>query len=293
MTLPKFRLRQARQRGEAVAKEFGFFSLPVDPFKIAEASDILVQGNDAGQPGMSGCIIFQGDSVGIIYSTHIRSEGFRRFTVAHELGHYFLEGHPEEIQKSSGTHVSRAGFTEGSSSIELEADHFASGLLMPTSHVREVLLRSPVGLVGIEALAKEAKASLTAAAIRAAECAPYPMAVIVSRGAEISYSFMPDSFKALPGVHYLRKGTSLPDTATRAFNVGSGNIAQGRRHCASVSLRHWFEGAASRDLDEEIVGLGSYGLTLTVLSSDQLQDDPDEVDDEEESLMESWEVRFR
>ena len=54
----------------------------------------------------------------------------------------------------------------------------------------------------------------------------------------------------------------------------------------------WFGGEKTIVLEEEIVGLGSYGYTLTVLSSDLLADDPDEVEDEEEKLVASWTPRF-
>jgi hypothetical protein len=30
-----------------------------------------------------------------MYSNRYSSSGFKRFTVGHELGHYFLEGHPQ------------------------------------------------------------------------------------------------------------------------------------------------------------------------------------------------------
>lgn len=288
----KFRLKMARQKGEQVAKQFGFETLSVDPFKIAEDESIIVEAKEPDRDGMSGCIIFNDDGVGIIYATHIRSEGFRRFTVAHELGHYFLEGHPEEILKTAPVHFSKAGFTQGHSSIEIEADHFASGLLMPTRLTREVLYGAPVGLEGIQRLANAAETSLTSAAIRAAECAPYPMAVIVSQGAQVAYGFMSDSFKRLDRLRFLRKGDPLPYTTTRDFNAQMANISDRRTICGSTRLAEWFGGEKTISLEEEIVGLGRYGYTLTVLSSDLLPDDPDEVEDEEEKLVASWTPRF-
>ena len=76
----------ARQCGEKIAADKGFNTFPVDPFSIAAKEDILVEAKDPDRKGMSGCIVFNDDGVGIIYATDIRSEGFRRFTVAHELG---------------------------------------------------------------------------------------------------------------------------------------------------------------------------------------------------------------
>jgi len=288
----KFRLAWARQRGERKAKEHGFISFPIDPFRIAQTEDIHVEPKPSDQPGVSGGIIFADVGTAIFYATNISSGGFQRFTVAHELGHYFLEGHPEEIQKTGPLHVSRAGFTQGDSSIEIEADHFASGLLMPTSLVRQALDRTCIGLAGIEKLAADSECSLTASAIRSAECSPYPMAVVVSRGDRICYGFLSDGFKQLKPRAFPRKGDPLPYTATREFNSEQSNVELRRRRASETTLAEWFDGSPGVRLDEEVMGLGEYGFTLSVFSSEELPEEPDEAEDEEAALIESYTPRF-
>lgn len=291
--MSRFRLSWARQCGERKAKEHGFEAFPVNPFKIAEAEDIWVEAKRPDQVGVSGGIIFENAGVGIFHSSDIDNGGFQRFTVAHELGHYFLDGHPDEILKAGGIHISRAGFTQGDSSIELEADHFASGLLLPSRLVSKALTRGRVGLAGIERLCDHSECSLTASAIRAAECSPYPMAIIVSRGDTICYGFMSDGFKRLGKLTYPRKGAALPDSLTRRFNADPENVRIGQRDCAETTLSDWFDGSPRIRLDEEIVGLGSYGFTLSIFSSEDLPDDPDdEEEDEEAKLVESYTPRF-
>jgi len=290
----KFQLIKARQRGEQIAAEKGFSAFPIDPFAIADSEGILIVPKPAEIKGVSGGIIFDDDVPSIFYATDIESVGFQRFTVAHELGHYFLDGHPEEILKSSKAHVSRAGFLQGDISIELEADHFASGLLMPTKLVQQALSGGAVGLVGVERLAHISQCSLTAAAIRAAECSPYPMAVIVSQGTSVCYCFMSESFKGLgKPLAFPRKGSPLPCSATRSFNEDLDNVRYGKRQTAETSLADWFDGPSRVRLDEEIAGLGSFGHTLTIFSSDELAEDPfDEESDEEARLIESYTPRF-
>lgn len=290
--MSKFRLAWARQCGERKAREYGFTTFPVDPFRIAQGEDIHVEAKPAELRGVSGGIIFADVGTGIFYATDIASEGFQRFTVAHELGHYFLEGHPEEIQKTGPMHVSRAGFTQGDSSIEIEADHFASGLLMPTSLVRQTLNHAHIGLAGIEKLATEAECSLTAAAIRSAECSPYPMAVVVSQRDRISYGFLSEGFKQLKPRTFPRKGDLLPETATREFNLDHSNVELRRRQTSETSLAEWFDGSPSIRLDEEVVGLGKYGFTLSVFSSEELPSEPDEEEDEEAALIERYTPKF-
>ena len=291
--MSKFRLQMARRQGELKAREKGYDAFPVDPFAIAESEEIAVEPKASDQVGVSGGIIFHGDNVGIFYATNIKNDGFRRFTVAHELGHYFLEGHPEEIQKTAPIHISRAGFSQGSNSIELEADHFASGLLMPTKLVNQVIGESRIGLDGIITLCEMAKCSLTASAIRAAECSDYPLAVVVSSSEKVAYAFLSEHFKRLDKLTFLKKGAPLPSTHTLRFNRDPKNVSLARSVCGQTTLADWFSCKRRLELDEEVIGLGDYGFTLTVLSSDELAKDPDdEAYEEERSLEESWTPKF-
>jgi hypothetical protein len=85
---------------------------------------------------------------------------------------------------------------------------------------------------------------------------------------------------------------ALPAGATRDFNATPGNVTRGSRKCGEARFSDWFDGTRHTWLDEEIVGLGRYGFTLTVLSSGALPLEPDEEEDEEERLVDSWTPRF-
>lgn len=286
-----FRLKMATQHGEKIAEEFGFNQFPVKPREVAKARDIIIQAKPAEVTGVSGAIIFAGDSATIIYSTEYGNEGFENFSIAHELGHWFLPGHPEEIAKGGGAHMSRANFTQNTS-IELEADHFASGLLLPSHLTRNLLSTNQIGLDGILKLAEAAHCSITAAAIRAAECSTYPMAIIVSKASEIAYAFTSEPFKSLGKLAFLRKGAPLPAGATSSFNADAGNVLRAERAVGETDLATWFDAPGRIVLDEEVIGLGKYGYTLTVLTSEALPEDPlDEVDEDTE-LERSWTPRF-
>lgn len=289
-----FRLLMATQLGERRASDSGYTEFPVDPFAIATSHDIYIEAKQQ-EGGISGALILAGDKAAILYSTALRNQGFERFSIAHELGHYFIPGHMDEIVGGGGQHFSRAGFTEGRTSIELEADHFAAGLLMPSRLVRRLLDNYPIGLGSIEQLAQKANVSLTAAAIRAAQCSDRPIAIIVSKGDEVQYGFFSNSFKKLDKRVFVRKGDRLPTCCqTRAFNAQPSNIEGGARQIVRTTLSEWFDNGSRQELDEEIVGLGRYGFSLTVLSSDLLPSDPDEDEDanEEERLENSWTPRF-
>ena len=136
-----FRTRLAGQRGEKVAVEHGFDRLPVDPFAIAEAHDLPVVAKPMEVEGVSGGIVLGPGDPFIFYATNIRSPGFQRFTVAHELGHALLDGHWEVLEKEGPMHVSRAGFCQ------------ADAGTPPSSDARHLRTDAPPGAVARGGLA--------------------------------------------------------------------------------------------------------------------------------------------
>lgn len=289
-----FRLKMAKQKAEAFLRENGINELPVDPFAIAANHDIIVKAKPDVEAGVSGMLLRHGDTFGILYATHIQSEGFQRFSVAHELGHYFLDGHVDHLLLKDGIHSSHAGFVS-TDSYELEADHFAAGLLMPAALFRRALGRWSPGLSVIESMAELCHTSLTATAIRYAELSEDAVAVIMSTGSTIDYGFLSNSMKLLPELTWPRKGSAVPaGTETTRFNKSPERIAQAARSGSDIDIMDWLGGRRSIEATEEVVGLGSYGKTLTVLTCPSLVDETYQDDDDEggENLIDRWTPRF-
>lgn len=288
-----FSLKMARQTAEVFLKEEGITTLPVDPFAIAESRDIIVEGKLEKTDGVSGMLLRHGNNFGIIYTTHIPSQGFQRFSVSHELGHYFLPGHVDQVLKD-GAHVSRAGFITADP-YELEADHFAAGLLMPEIPFRNAMDRHDPGLAAIEAMANLCLTSLTATAIRFAELTDAAVAVIMSTGDKIDYCFLSDAMKTLPKLDWLRKGSPLPTrTATARLTGQPRCVLAGDRIVDAVDMRDWLGGTTRAEVSEEAIGLGQYGKVLTILASSTIgqEYEPDENEDDED-MIERWTPRFR
>jgi hypothetical protein len=245
--------------------------------------------------GASGMLIHIAGEFGICYPTHVDSEGFKKFSVGHELGHYRLPGHIEAVLDERGQHVSAAGF-RSSSRYELEADHFAAALLMPTRLVRPVLRSAGDGLEAVEALASECETSLEAAAIRYAHLCADPVAIIRSQGAAIDYAFMSSSLQDFDGLDWIRKGSPLPtNSTTREFNMSEDNVRRGLKAEGESTLQHWLGGPYPQKILEEVAGLGRYEKTLTVLSGMQPPDEREtgaDDDEDDEDLEESWTPRF-
>jgi hypothetical protein len=290
-----FRLKMAKQTAEALLKQEGITSLPVDPFALAASRDIVVQAKPDAEDGVSGMLLRHGDTFGILYATYVPSEGFQRFNVGHELGHYFLEGHVDHLLPRDGVHASRAGFVSGDP-YELEADNFAAGLLMPAGLCKRVIARRNPGLAAIEALAGDCRTSLTATAIRFAELTDDAVAVIISTGRTIDYCLLSEAMKSLPQLSWLKKGSPVPaGTETARLSAVAERVLKGDRAADEIDVMDWLGGIQSAMVTEEVVGLGRYGKTLTVLASPTIgqEDDGGDDDDDDDELAERWTPRFR
>lgn len=273
----EFRLIEAGLQAQKVLKERGIDSLPVDPMLLAENEGILVQAKSADAQGVSGMLIRFGQEFCIAYATHIENDGFRRFSVAHELGHYFLSGHVDHVLPSGqAIHESRAGFVV-SDPYELEADHFAARLLMPSPLFENAMSKVGTGLAAVKNLRDTCVTSLTATAIRYAQAADTLVATIVSEGKTIKYAFMSDELKEVNGIQWMRRNTPLPkNTATYEFNSDTTKVSAGKTVESDTSLLEWFTADVDVEMTEEIVGLGRYGRTLTILVGEELRDVEDE-----------------
>lgn len=276
---------------EEVVREHCIQALAVDVKALAAKLQIPVMPKAADQQGVSGMLIRLGENYGIAYATHIDSSGFQRFSIAHELGHYFLPGHLEAVFGSADIHHSRAGFESGDR-YELEADHFAAALLMPKALFKTAMRKAGEGVAAIVKLADICDTSLPATAIRYTQLTGDPMAIVVSTADSIDYCFMSDELKELKGIDWIRKRQGVPPgTVTATFNRDPGKIRRAERVEGTSTLGTWFGGTRVIELQEDVIGLGAYGKTLTVLHGAELPDEDDE--EEDRSLQDSWTPRFR
>lgn len=291
MKTRSFRLEDAKRQGEKQAEEDGMTAFPIDLNVIASRRDIILEANNDAEAGVSGMLLRIDNNFGIFYSTSIPNIGFHRFSIAHELGHYFLEGHIDQIPfNSSGFHTSKAGVFSPDI-FELEADSFASGLLMPSKLFRRALNLFEDGLAGVKGLASLCETSLTATAIRYAELTEAMSAVIVSTGMNVDFACMSTAMESLGGLTWLRRGDPLPKNSLSAnFNAQRDRFDE-TEQSIEVDLRLWLGGDRRLDAIEEVIGLGRYGKTLTIITSPDAQVEDDDVEDDD-SFAERWTPRF-
>ena len=65
------------------------------------------------------------------------------------------------------------------------------------------------------------------------------------------------------------------DSLTRIFNQTEGNILSAQREDDSADLIGWFHADNEIDASEEVIGLGDYGKTLTIITAELSNDEED------------------
>ena len=175
--MPK-RIRLDRRTCEARATEIlrsaQASQPPVRVNRIAKAHGIKVRYEPLDDE-LSGMIFLKGNQSIIGVNAH-HSPNRQRYTIAHEMGHYFL--HMDVLRQ--GAHVDTAitmlnrdqDAALGTMNIEIEANQFAAELLMPRHMIDDYLNWAGLGSGSklddavIESMARQFKVSTAAMAIR-------------------------------------------------------------------------------------------------------------------------------
>ena len=265
---------RCRRTARAVLHECGVGVLPVNPEEICRKKGILYSDEDDLPGGHWGALVRENGSFLILVSASCPTVGNRRFSASHELGHYHLDGHLEALL-ASGVHYSRPPH-KAKDPLELEANVFASELLMPELLASPLVASADVGLNSVRVIAERCGTSLTSAAIRYAELTPDPVAIIVSHEGTIEFSFVSPSLWDYPGVARSkpRRGDDLV-RGTAAYRLAKSptKVTCLAEDSDTASLDLWFPRCEpGGELVEESVGLGRYGRVLTILSAGELPD---------------------
>lgn len=161
----------ARAAAEKLIESLGVQAAPVNVEQIAAALNLRVIVEDLGDD-VSGLLVSRGRSAGIAVKrgdAPVR----RRFTIAHEIGHFVLGHH---VQRKSFVHADQhhqvvyrsKSASQGLDPVEIQANQFAASLLMPAKLVRDHVdrLQKPLQEADVTALAREFRVSEQAMTIR-------------------------------------------------------------------------------------------------------------------------------
>ncbi len=143
------------------AKNRRIKKVPLDVYKLAEELKIkiLEESFDEEEKELSGILYEDSKKGWVIRINRCHHPNRKRYTVAHEIGHWCLHKHDKKLFKD------KIFFRGGEKSkTEWQANQFASEILMPEDEFRR---KVNSGITKVEDLAKEFKVSTIAVRIRA------------------------------------------------------------------------------------------------------------------------------
>jgi Zn-dependent peptidase ImmA (M78 family) len=230
----------SRDRLTEIAEEFGIDVL----YRPAESYDgALLRIRDAQR----GCIVI---------NSRIREESLKRFTLAHEIGHFVLPGQQEVSAPCKQQRIEN--WDADLYRPELEANRFAAEILMPRGLMAEFVESEP-SLESIRSIAQLCGTSLTASAVRLITLTPHRAAVVWSQNQKILWSKLSDGF-----VRWIRKG-AVRENSFAAQCYRKQSVPD---RLAPVPASAWLyeKGLQQRaQIWEQSVGLKNYGAVLSLL----------------------------
>jgi len=131
-------ISEARSEAESLLLQFELKRIPTQLSKIARKLNIAVEYTPLDRE-LSGMAMIKDDHK-LIWINSLHHPNRQRFTLAHEIGHHVLH---EDILKD-GVHVDKGILrrdtvsSKGSDIKEMQANAFASQLLMPNANVMEL-----------------------------------------------------------------------------------------------------------------------------------------------------------
>lgn len=140
-----------------VLETMGIFDTPAYHLdEIASAQKIKVGRRSLlNDMDFSGALLFRGEKRAILLNTAIPNAGRQNFTLAHELGHYFLQHRPDFQQSGElGFRCSPKDMKDTHRPQEIAANRFAAELLMPTGQFRSMMSGAPLDYTLINHLAR-------------------------------------------------------------------------------------------------------------------------------------------
>lgn len=193
----------------------------------------------------------------------------RRFTVAHELGHFLLPWHRQERFSCKSSDIKDSGTSRANSleqvNIETEANAFASELLMPSSAFKSFIddFETPT-LVGLSRLSDTFDVSFEATVHRYKALSDQPLAFVFSHHNIVRYWVKTES---LPYVLKARKNQALP---LRSLSRNDGkSVTDLEIIAAHVWLEPHSELALPRNILEQTIHQNS-GYKVTLLYVENL-----------------------
>ncbi len=218
---------------------------------------------DRALMGCEATLLGYGDRGIVTVATGVSPER-RRFSIAHEVGHW-----EQHRGQSFVCRVEERALDKAAKTKEREADDYASSLMMPTDLFREAMrsTKGGVAIATINALATTFKASFPAAAIRYVELAGEPAVLVFNGTDEHSGRWWPSRSKRATGHLWPRRGLDEDSYASDLVSAPSGTKRSGK-----MPAEVWFESVQSDrfEVQEHSIRLAEGVYTLLHLTDEEM-----------------------
>lgn len=240
-----------------ILTDLGIVSFPINPLFITKEFDIEVLEADADS--YDGFLLRNDSKTKIYLNKNILSTGRKNFTLAHEIGHYCIPTHRGNYQC-----ITRyLNPFKKNPLVEIEANKFASELLLPERLLKPILHTYKPDFESIGELSEDCGTSLTATAIKFALLTDDCCALIATANNKIKWFQKSPSF---PDEYYIKKDEAISyGTLTAAYSL-DGVLKESDTQ--KVHASYWFNGRGidnATTLIESCVPMIYYGVVLTML----------------------------
>ena len=274
----QLRLERAGQCADEIVEISHGLSAPVQPLEIAQSETPLLHviGNNF-RDYFDGRLEYHPSQARFLLFFNTKYDAGRqgehhprtRFSIAHELGHYFLEDHRAYLMRGGAPHASASEYASRMQ-VEREADSFAACLLMPTKAIRPKVNAAELSLARLEEIAAVFRTSMLSTAIRSVRLSDFPCAVAGVRDAAIAWMFASEAL-VKGGCYPVGRGDLSAGAQQRWEAFASGDFNRAERN---GKVDDWLRTYERDDLAaipvwEEYLPIASTETLVVLLSVDE------------------------
>lgn len=188
----------------------------------------------------------------------VKETGRKNFTICHEIGHYILPKHGSVTCKSDEIDSWKSNL----STYEIEANRFASELLLPTRVIFPLVDKKKATISLVKEIANSFQTSLTATALKCTDITEEKCAVVWSVNGQIQWCKPNENFR-----NYIPKKPL--DSDSLAYQLFQTSITQEKD--GFVYANAWIDSDSLTSNDkiwEDSIHLPYYKGVLTILTLD-------------------------
>lgn len=258
---------------ESTADDYCAELLQVDPAMILEENDVSISYGQYG-PHFDGMLHHEEGTFHVYCNEERcgpRHDGRARFTLAHELAHFLIPEHNAALRNGvAPSHPSFCSKPNAKLYVEVEADFFASRVLMPEVRFAELANQAGTGLSGMCKVARELGTSLQSTALRFQDSLTHPCAFVVWRDGKEPWFGVSAALRML-GYIFVKRNAPLLDESATAMALASPVPSNQEIRTSTSVMSQWFSGvfAGNRtDVPIREEAMKTNYATLTWLSLD-------------------------